>query len=799
MRRIIILLISAITALGMIQAQAAGQVTLRGVVSDSDGEPLAGVSVRASSGAAGATRADGSYRITADVPGDSLTVRYTLLGYATVERALFRPHGELTLNIRMDEEDHELDEVVVNDIRKRTDAMERIDARGYSRLSAGPAGGSVESMISTMPGVSGVNELSNTYSVRGGAYDENAVYINGVEIYRPLTITSSSQEGLSMINPDMVGSVEFSTGGFGAQYGDRMSSVLDINYRRPAAAEGTVSASLMGGSAAFGHGGARFSQLHGVRYKRNASLLGSTDTKGEYDPDFFDWQSMLTYSPSARVQMSALINVNLSNYRFAPTDRETTFGTMNDAKRFRVYFDGQEKDRFNVFTGAFTVDWRAAERTTLTLQASGVRSDELVAYDISGEYWLDMAGSDDASVGGELGVGRYGEHARDRLRTTVYGATLRGATDIGRNRLTYGVSVRREEITEHAREWERRDSAGFSLPATGDGLRVWYASASDHELASTRGSVYLQDNLRLTPAAGFVNINFGVRGSWWSYNKETIICPRVQLGFVPARAPHWAFRFATGLYYQSPFYRELLRPVEIGRGEYVTAMNPDIKSQRSYQAILGTDFTFNAFGRPMKLSAEVYYKALSNLIAYRNDNLRPIYSGVNDGSGHVAGIDMRLFGQFVPGSDSWISLGLMNSSETVGGIKMPRPNDRRYNLSLYFTDFIPGIERLKVSLRGVLMDGLPTTPPRTDRREDYFRMPAYKRVDIGATYGIIVPQQSNRPSWLRGLWLGLDVFNLFDMDNVADYYWVTDVNSIQYAVPNYLTRRQVNVKLTLDF
>lgn len=778
---------------------AAADVTLRGVVTDSTGDAVPGVAVKASSGDFTTTRADGQFRLAIAGSPDSLTVLFSLMGYEDVSRTLVRPRGNLTLNVRLKPEERELDEVVVTDIRKRTDAMERVDARNYSRLSAGPAGGSVEGIIATMPGVNGANELSNRYSVRGGSFDENAVYINGIEIYRPMLITSSAQEGLSMINPDMVGSVEFSTGGFGAQYADRMSSVLDITYRNPSRMEGSVTAGLMGGSAAFGQGSGRFTQLHGVRYKRNASLLSTTDTKGEYDPDFFDWQSFLTFSPSGKVKVSALVDVNLSNYRFRPTDRETTFGTMNDAKRFKVYFDGHERDKFNTLTGALSLDWAVASSTTITLQAHAFRTDELVSYDISGEYWLDMAGAGDGegAVGGELGVGRYHEHARDRLKATVAGGQLRGVTAFGRNRLTYGFGLRRESVTENSREWERRDSAGFSLPYDPSAMKVWYALDSRHQLASTRGSAYIEDNLRLSSGGGFFNLSAGLRASWWSYNGEFLLSPRIQAGFVPSAAPRWAFRLAGGLYAQSPFYREMLVRELQGGGLYTTALNEDIKSQKSLQFIAGADFTFTALGRPMKLSGEVYYKHLTDIIPYENDNLMPIYTGVNSASGHVAGVDFKLFGQFVEGSDSWISVGLMNSGERVaGGVSVPRPNDRRYSLSLYFTDFVPGVERLKVSLRGVLMDGLPTTSPHSSRDEGYFRMPSYRRVDIGASYAFIRPGSSRA---VKGLWLGVDLFNIFDITNVADYYWVTDVNSVQYAVPNYLTRRQINVKLTVDF
>ncbi len=793
----------------MIRAEAAGQVTLRGVVSDSDGEPLAGVSVRASSGAAGATRADGSYRITADAPGDSLTVRYTLLGYATVERVLFRPHGELTLNIRMDEEDHELDEVVVTDIRKRTDAMERIDARGYSRLSAGPAGGSVESMISTMPGVSGVNELSNTYSVRGGAYDENAVYINGVEIYRPLTITSSSQEGLSMINPDMVGSVEFSTGGFGAQYGDRMSSVLDINYRRPAAAEGTVSASLMGGSAAFGHGGARFSQLHGVRYKRNSSLLSSLETKGEYDPDFFDYQTNITLKMGKKWKASFLGNIAVNNYKFIPVNRETNFGTSNDAKQFKVYFDGQEKDRFETYFGAFNLNYRHSKSTDFTLLASGYLTNELVAYDISGEYWLDQAGTTgegnpDNAVGGELGVGRYHEHARNRLKISVFSIGLHGHTSLNNHNLCYGATMNRQTIMERSREWELRDSAGYTLPSDGQHIRMIYNLTSRHDLSTTRMAFYAADSYRLNSPLGYFAFNGGLRFSYWDFNKEFLVSPRLNVAFIPERNNSWTFRFATGLYYQQPFYKEFRRPVEDADGNTVINLNPDIKSQQSIHLILGGDYTFRMLDRPFKLSAEAYYKKLNNLIPYEIDNLKVVYQGENLTDGYTTGLDLKLFGQFVPGTDSWISFSLMKTGENLNGITVPRPTDQRYSVALFFTDYFPKFPKLKFSLRGIFSDGLPTTAPHSTRDKGYFRAPAYKRVDVGLNYALLSPlAEGEKPSglhrWLKSIWLGVDVFNLLDISNVSSYYWVTDVNSIQYAVPNYLTRRQFNVRLTIDF
>lgn len=434
---------------------------------------------------------------------------------------------------------------------------------------------------------------------------------------------------------------------------------------------------------------------------------------------------------------------------------------------------------------------------------SGYLTNELVAYDISGEYWLDEAGTSD--VGGELGVGRYHEHARNRLKASVLALALKGQTAINSNHtLSYGLSIQGERIMDRSREWELRDSAGFSLPALPDQLRVVYNLDSHHDLSSTRLAAWVQDAWKFNTSAGFFTLNAGIRLSHWSYNKETLVSPRVSLGFIPERASGWAFRVATGLYYQSPFYKEYRMPVTDGNGNQTIVLNDDIRSQRSFHLIGGADYTFRALGRPFKLSGEVYYKALSNLVPYEIDNLKIVYSGKNESSGFATGLDMKLFGQFVPGSDSWVSFSLMKTSETLHGVKVPRPTDRSYSLGLFFTDYFPKFPKLKFSLRGIFMQGLPSTSPRSTRDQGYFRMPPYKRVDVGLQYALISPPKegeyrSGLASKLKSVWIGVDVFNLLDISNVASYYWVTDVNDIQYAVPNYLTRRQFNVRLSVEF
>ncbi|HAP50686.1 MAG TPA: TonB-dependent receptor, partial [Porphyromonadaceae bacterium] len=684
----------------------------------------------------------------------------------------------------------------------QTNTMQGIDVESI-RLTPDASGGSVEAVLTTMAGVSSKNEMSSQYMVRGGSYDENSVYINGIEVYRPQLISNGQQEGLSIINPDMVKSVNFSTGGFNAEYGDKMSSVLDIAYREPQSFEGSVSASLQGGSLSLGQSSRKFSQLHGFRYKRNSSLLGSLESKGEYDPQYFDYQTHIVFKPTDKFKVSFLGNVSINNYRFTPVNRETSFGTSTNAKSFTVYFDGYEKDKFHTYFGALSLNYKLSRGTDLTLQASGYRTDELVTYDIHGEYWLDEAGtSGEQSVGGELGVGKYHEHERTRLKLNVYDISLKGNTGLNNHNLSYGLTMRRESIYDRSREWQWRDSAGYSLPHVPGEVNVVYSQSSSHDLNTTRFAAYVQDTYKLMTDRGLWSINGGVRVSYWDFNKETLVSPRFSIGFVPERNNRLSLRLAGGLYYQAPFYKEYRYERTDTLGNVYIDLNHNIKSQRSIHAIVGGDYTFRALNRPFKFTTEIYYKNLANLIPYEVDNLKVVYSGLNQSKGYVAGIDLKLFGQFVEGTDSWISFSLMKTQETLNGVKVPRPTDQRYSFALFFTDYFPKLPRLKFSLKAIVSDGLPTTSPRMTRDQSYFRQPAYKRVDVGLSFQLVGGQHRPTTGFLshfKSIWLGVDVFNLFDISNVSSYYWITDVNAIQYAVPNYLTRRQINARLQLNF
>ena len=789
-------------------AAAIAQVQIHGKVSDMENSPMEFVTVRVAGTAIGTTTGlDGSYKLSAPA-NDTITVVFSCIGYDELRRQLINPEGDMALSVQMRSKDHTLHEIEVTDFRKQTNQMQTIDHSSYS-LAADASGGSVESMLSTLAGVNSNNEMSSQYSVRGGTYDENSVYINGIEVYRPQLITSGQQEGLSVINPNMVGAIGFSTGGFGVEYGDKMSSALDITYKEPEAFEASLSASLMGASASLGTSSRRFSQLHGVRYKRAASLLSSMETKGEYDPNFFDYQTNLTYKFSKKLKASFLGNIAINNYKFTPVNRTTNFGTSTDAKQFKVFFDGGEKDRFETYFGALNLTYEHSRSTAFSLLASGYLTNELVAYDISGEYWLDQAGTtgggdSDNAIGGELGVGRYHEHARNRLKISMLSIGLQGHTSIRRHNLTYGLGVHAQKIMERSREWELRDSAGYTLPSDGTNIRMIYNLTSRHDLSTTRMAAYLADSYRFNTSAGYFAINAGLRLSYWDFNKEFLISPRANVAFVPERNNNLTFRFATGLYYQQPFYKEFRRPDEDAEGNTVITLNDRIKSQQSIHFILGGDYTFRAFGHPFKLSAEAYYKKLNKLIPYEVDNLKVTYAGENQTHGYTTGLDLKLFGQFVPGTDSWVSFSVMKTGEVLNGITVPRPTDQRYSLAVYFTDYFPKFPKLKFSLRGILSDGLPVTAPHSSRDKGYFRTPAYKRVDVGLHYALLSPPDETSSltgirKWCKSIWLGLDVFNLLDISNVSSYYWVTDVNSIQYAVPNYLTRRQFNITLSIDF
>ena len=782
----------------------ADNVKISGKVIDGEDKPVEFGTVRIGGSSIGTnTDLNGMYSLSV-APKDTIEVVFSCIGFKTITRQLIDAKGDVTLNVRMYADGVELQDVEVIGFKGNSNGMQTVDAESF-KLSPDVSGGSVEAMLATMAGVNSSNEMSSQYSVRGGSFDENSVYINGVEIYRPQLVRSGQQEGLSIINPDMVGNIKFSTGGFPARYADKMSSVLDITYREPEAFEGAVSLSLMGGSLAIGTNSGKFSMLHGVRLKKNNSLLSSLETRGEYDPLYFDYQTNMTYRPTDKFSVNLLGNISLNHYNFKPADRETSFGTSNDVKQFKVYFDGEERDKFETYLGSLSLNYRQNRATSFSFGLSAFLTNELVSYDISGEYWLDQAGTGgEEAIGGELGVGKYMEHSRNRLKAAVVQAALKGQTVVKGNHLNYGLVYQHENFRDRTKEWEWRDSAGYSLPTLPEGVHLVYNLSSRQDVSANRMAVFAEDAYYFETAKAYMTLNGGIRLSYWDFNKEFLVSPRVNFSISPIDFNRWTYRAAFGMYYQSPFYKEYREAVTDALGNTYIELNRNIKSPRSIQFVLGTDYTFRAMNRPFKITGEAYYKNLANLISYEYDNLKVNYSGVNDSKGYIMGLDMKLFGQFVPGADSWLTFSLMKTSQTLDGKKVPLPSDQRYSVALYFTDYFPKFPKLKFSLRGIFSDGLTMTAPHISRAQSYFRAPAYKRVDIGLSYQFVgAPTEGVRPYnfWrhFKSIVLGVDCFNLFDISNVSSYYWVTDVNNIQYAVPNYLTRRQINVRLSVEF
>lgn len=769
--------------------------TLQGRVTDENNDPIEFASVSClKQGKMTMTSLKGEYSMQLH-SADSVVIKFSMIGYKAKTRVLRRPRGKQTLQIVLHSDENQLGEVTVTGKKIETGQMEDI-SKDHLKSLPSASGNAVEELIQSQAGVSTHSELSSQYNVRGGSFDENSVYIDNVEIYRPFLVRSGQQEGISVINPDMVEKISFSTGGYEARYGDKMSSALNIKYRKPKKFEATASASMLGASGFIGVSNKKVSWSNGFRYKTTKHLLGSMDTKGEYSPTFIDYQTYLTYTPNKRWEIKLLGNISDNHYNFTPEDRETKFGTMENVKAFQVYFDGQEKDVFRTFFGAVGITRNFGEKTSLSLIASAFNTREQEKYDIQGQYWLTQTETSE-----NLGVGTYFQHARNYLKAHVESAKLLFKTKYKKHDIEGAFTFKKEKITENSVEYEMRDSSNYSIPHTGKDLYMIYSMRAKNVLDANRIEAYVQDAFRFTSnnEKTLYTLNYGVRLSHWSYTKETIVSPRVSLGIIPAFNENITMRFATGLYYQAPFFKEL-RDTTTQNGITYASLNSKAKSQRSIHFIAGFDYRFRMNNRSFKFTAEAYYKALGNLVPYSVNNVKVVYYGSNESSGHAAGIDLKLYGEFVPGTDSWLSLSLMNTSMKLNGKSIPLPTDQRYAINMFFTDYFPGTDRWKMSLKLALADGLPFSAPHQELESNVFRAPAYKRADIGLSYRLLNNEGKQRKHiQLRNVWLGAECLNLFGINNVNSYYWITDVTGGQYAVPNYLTGRQINFRVTVDF
>ena len=784
----------------------AQEFTLQGRVTDDDNNPveLATVSV-VSQGKVAFTSLKGEFSMHLH-SADSVAVKFSMIGYKTKVRVLRKPRGKQTLQVVLHTDATMLGDVNVTGEKIQSDQTQEIKIKDI-KMAPSANGNGVEGIIQQQAGVSTHSELSSQYNVRGGAFDENSVYINNVEVYRPFLVRSGQQEGLSVINPYMVDKIGFSTGGYGAKYGDKMSSALDITYKtlkakgKKPVVEGSLAASLLGTDAYIGIGTRKLSWLNSVRYKTTSYLLGSLETKGEYKPNYLDYQTYLSYQPNKRWKIDFIGYISDNHYNFEPSDRETSFGTMENVKSFRVYFDGHEKDRFLTYFGTLGITRNITRNTSLSLLGSAFYTKEQEKYDIQGQYWLDQTETSE-----NLGVGTYFEHARNYLSARVMSAKLMLRHKVQKHNVEAAVTLKREHIEENSIEYEMRDSAGYSVPHTGKDLYMIYSMKARNELNANRMETYIQDTYRFSSGIAdstgngqtHYTLNYGVRMSHWNFNRETILSPRISLAIIPANHENTTLRLAAGLYYQAPFFKEL-RDTTTVNGVTVASLNEKIKSQRSIHFIAGYDYRFRMNDQRFKFSAEAYYKALSNIVPYSVSNVKVVYYGQNECSGHAAGLDFKLYGEFVPGTDSWLSLSLMDTKMKLNGKSIPLPTDQRYAVNLFFTDYFPGSRKWRMSLKLAFADGLPFAAPHKELETNSFRATAYRRADIGMSYQLLDNGRHEKKTFLKNVTLGVDCLNLFGIDNVNSYYWVTDVTNQQYAVPNYLTGRQLNARVLLEF
>lgn len=784
----------------------AQEFTLQGRVTDDDNNPveLATVSV-VSQGKVAFTSLKGEFSMHLH-SADSVAVKFSMIGYKTKVRVLRKPRGKQTLQVVLHTDATMLGDVNVTGEKIQSDQTQEIKIKDI-KMAPSANGNGVEGIIQQQAGVSTHSELSSQYNVRGGAFDENSVYINNVEVYRPFLVRSGQQEGLSVINPYMVDKIGFSTGGYGAKYGDKMSSALDITYKtlkakgKKPVVEGSLAASLLGTDAYIGIGTRKLSWLNSVRYKTTSYLLGSLETKGEYKPNYLDYQTYLSYQPNKRWKIDFIGYISDNHYNFEPSDRETSFGTMENLKSFRVYFDGHEKDRFLTYFGTLGITRNITRNTSLSLLGSAFYTKEQEKYDIQGQYWLDQTETSE-----NLGVGTYFEHARNYLSARVMSAKLMLRHKVQKHNVEAAVTLKREHIEENSIEYEMRDSAGYSVPHTGKDLYMIYSMKARNELNANRMETYIQDTYRFSGGIAdstgneqtHYTLNYGVRMSHWNFNRETILSPRISLAIIPANHENTTLRLAAGLYYQAPFFKEL-RDTTTVNGVTVASLNEKIKSQRSIHFIAGYDYRFRMNDQRFKFSAEAYYKALSNIVPYSVSNVKVVYYGQNECSGHAAGLDFKLYGEFVPGTDSWLSLSLMDTKMKLNGKSIPLPTDQRYAVNLFFTDYFPGSRKWRMSLKLAFADGLPFAAPHKELETNSFRATAYRRADIGMSYQLLDNSRHEKKTFLKNVTLGVDCLNLFGIDNVNSYYWVTDVTNQQYAVPNYLTGRQLNARVLLEF
>lgn len=800
---------------------AAQTARVKGIILDDNKNPVPNVNV--SSGEASTeTNENGFFILT--IPADrkvQLVFTHVTLkrSVATIE---LKPNEDFEFNVVMTSTAEQMGEVIVlAGNRKRVQGITVIEPEVIRRIPGANAG--VENILKTLPGVYSNNELSTQYAVRGGNYDENLVYVNEIEIYRPFLIRSGQQEGLSFTNTDLVQNVDFSAGGFQAKYGDKLSSVLDITYRRPVKFGAAAELSFLGGSVAVESisKNQKWTGIAGIRYRDNSLLVNSQETETNFRPTFADVQANITFTPSVRWQWSFLGNISQNKYNYQPLTRQTNFGTIDEPIALQIFYEGQEKDRYDTYFGALKTTFNATESFTLKLIGSAYHTLEQEYFDIYAAYFL---GEVDTNIGSETfgdvtfsrAVGTQLNHARNDLDALIVNAEVKGFHDLRENQVEWGFKYTREDIRDRVVEWEVIDSAGFSLnppildlPVNDQPYNPYMGPLVPYQNVRAKNFIninrfqgYLQWNRKDNLGSHEVWYNAGVRAHNWqvsgdnfSGKNQTTFSPRVQFAIKPDWEKDMVFRLSGGLYHQPPSYRELRDSLGMVR--------PDVKAQQSVHIVLSNDYSFKLWQRPFKLVSEAYYKSLTDVNTYTLENVRIRYRANNDAVAYAYGFDMRLNGEFVPGTESWLSFGYLKTEENINerGF-IARPTDQRLKFGVLFQDYMPALPNVKLYLNLVYNTGLPGgSPSYADSYQYQTRLRDYRRADAGFSY-VLTDNNKDRPEghWLRkfgDLSLGLEIFNLFNNQNAITNTWVRDVyTKNQYGIPNYMTTRVFNVKLT---
>lgn len=818
MTRLLLLLICLWGMLFTAIAQEKAEVL--GTIRDDKGKPLELVTVlvlELNSGVASSS--DGSYQLDLP-PSRNLRIIFKYLGYEEVQQIVrLKPGEKKKLDVVMKMTSIGIADVTVEDRMQRTTGIVKLDPKLNSSL-ANPSGNF--EMLLQAAGARPSQELSSQYTVRGGNFDENLVYVNDIEIYRPVLVRSGQQEGMSFINPDMVGAIQFSAGGFEARYGDKMSSVLDVRYRKPESFKTTVQAGLMGANVTT-EGRMKdnkMTYLIGGRYRTLSNLLGTLDTQGEYQPVSTDLQGYFTYTPNPKWEYGLLLSYNQNDFTVVPENRETVFGTVREALQLRVFFDGQEVTRFKTFTAGATATFKPQPRVQLKFIASAYTSDERENFDVEGAWLLNQL---DTEIGSEnfgkvaftRGIGGFQDYARNQLTVQVYALEHKGYYQtLTSGYLQWGLRLQREAIADRLMEWKHIDSAAFALPGRGplsnDVVNLYETIYAANRVDASRISGYVQDTYLLNDLYD-LNLTAGVRFNYWTYSNELLVSPRAELAFKPRWERDWVFRTAVGLYGQPAFYREMRDPFGV--------LNPAIRAQRAIHYVVGGDHTFKAWDRTFRFVTELFYKDMYQIVPYELDNVRLRYLGSNNARAYAQGIDFRINGEFVYSLQSWASLSFMKTGENILGDTylnpdgsstgeevgyIPRPSDQRMTFNIMFQDYLPIDPSYRVHLNVVYGSRLPYGPPNYDRAGDTLRMPPYRRVDIGFAKQLVganTKRQVKGGFWknFNSIWLNAEVFNLLQVNNTISYLWIVDTEGFQQAVPNYLTARMLNLRLIAEF